>query len=220
MIKTTSKAQFNVTSAKAFRATIAKYDSARVDIAQEIASRNDRVASLKGMIVTNNDRVAKLDPVKDAHKIADIQAETLKFEDRIATANAELDEYKKAQSARFADALALVTEELYKAYAEFTVDAENAEKREILSETLHHFFADNGVLSGQVTVDALIATMGNKGNGYSGKKGEYATGNCLKAKAIKTFKADFLLNLIHIMRKVNALPTAKYTYVPVKMRNK
>lgn len=220
MATTMTKAQFNVTSAKAFRATIAKYDDARVDIAMEIQRRNDRVASIRGMIATNGDRIEKLDAVKEAHKIADIEAESAKFSAEIDTLNAELSDYKKAQASRLAGGLALVTEDLYKAYSAYTVDAENGDLREALCLAVEKFLTDNGVVSGVMTVEALVSTMGNKGNGYGGKNGEYATGKCVRAKTKDTFTKDFLVNLISIMRSVNALPAKKYSYVPVKMRNK
>lgn len=217
---TNTKAQFNATSAKAFRATMAKYDNARVDIAIEIQKRNDSCANYRGMIATNGDIIEKLDAVKDAETIALRQREIEDFQKRIDTANAELAEYKKAQESRLAEGYALVTDDLYNAYARYTVNAEDVDLRDALVVALDKFFNDNGVVSGGVTISALISTMGNKGNGYGGKNGEYKTGECIRAKSKSVFTKDFLLNLISIMKKVNALPAVKYAYVPMKLREK
>lgn len=214
-----TKAQFNVKEAKQFRAIMAKYDDARLNISVEIAKRDDSVTSYKGMIVTDEDRILKLDAVKDAVKIADIRKEIEDFQTRIDTANEELKEYKKVESERLADAMALISDSMYTAYTEFTVNPEDVDLREKLRDEVRAFFTNNGAVSGDVTIDALMETaMGNSNNGYRGKKGEYKTGVCVKAVGKDTFKKTFLRNLTNIMKKANALPAQKYTYIPVKMR--
>lgn len=210
----TNKAQFNATSAKAFRTTMAKWADAHGNINEKILSKQDFVKARRALIMSNQDAIdGKVTLV--GRTIDEVKAESVKFQAEIDRASAELAEYKKAQTDRTAPALALVADGIYQAYSAFIMDAEDADLYTAYANAVRKFFEDNGVISGDVTVQALCAKTGAD---RASARAEFKTGKTTKAMSKSKFKDLFIRSLCDIMRSVNALPEYKYQYVPQKDR--
>ena len=212
----TNKAQFNVKEAKDFRATMAKWADAHGNINEKILSKQDFVKARRALILSNQDAIDGKTTLV-GRTIDEVKAENVKFEAEIDKASAELAEYKKAQSDRIAPAVALVTDAIYKAYSAFIMDAENAELYTAYATAVRKFFEDNGVVSGDVTVQALCAKTGAD---RASARYEFKNGTTTKAMTKSKFVDLFIRSLCDIMRSVNALPEYKYSYVPMKDREK
>lgn len=210
----TNKAQFNVKEAKKFRETMAKWADAHGNINEKILSKQDFVKARRALILSNQDAINGKTTLI-GKTVEEVQAESAKFQAEIDKASAELAEYKKAQSDRVIPALALVTDDIFNAYAKFIMDAENAELYTAYATTVRKFFENNGVISGDVTVQALCAKTGAD---RASARAEFKTGKTTKAMSKSKFKDLFIRSLCDIMRSVNALPEYKYAYVPMKDR--
>ena len=210
----TNKAQFNVKGAKDFRATMAKWADAHGNINERILSKQDFVKARRALILSNQDAIDGKTTLV-GKTVEEVRAESAKFQAEIDRANSELAEYKQAQSDRVAPALALVTDEIFDAYAKFIMDAENPELYTAYATAVRKFFEDNGVVSGDVTVQAVCAKTGAD---RASARAEFKTGKATKAMSKAKFKDLFIRSLCDIMRTVNALPEYKYQYVPQKDR--
>lgn len=216
MTNTTNKAQFNVKEAKDFRATMAKWADAHGNIGEKILAKQDFVKARRALILSNEDAINGKTTLV-GKTIEEVRAESAKFQAEIDVATTELAEYKKAQSDRINPALALVVDDIYNAYSAFIMDAENADLYTAYAQTVSKFFTDNGVVSGDVTVQALCAKTGAD---RASARAEFKTGKTTKAMSKSKFKDLFVRSLCDIMRSVNALPEYKYAYVPQKDREK
>ena len=210
----TNRAQFNVNEAKAFRATMAKWADAHGNINEKILAKQDFVKARLALIASNQDAIDGKSTLV-GKTVDEVKAESERFQAEIKKANDELAEYKKAQADRIAPAIALVTESMYKAYADFIMDAEDGEKYTVYAQAVTKFFTDNGVVSGDVTVQALCAKTGAD---RASARGEFKTGKTTKAMSKNKFQDLFIRSLCDIMRAVNALPEYKYAYIPLKDR--
>ena len=211
---TNNKAQFNATTAKAFRATMAKWADAHGNINERILSKQDFVKARRALILSNQDAIDGKTTLV-GKSVDEVKAESAKFEAEIAKATEELAEYKQAQADRINPALALVTDGIYDAYSAFITDAENGELYTAYATTVKTFLESNGVVSGDVTVQALCAKTGAD---RASARAEFKTGKTTKAMSKAKFKDLFIRSLCDIMRSVNALPEYKYQYVPQKDR--
>lgn len=211
---TNTKAQFNVKEAKKFREIMAKWSDAHGNINEKILAKQDFVKARLALIASNEDAINGKTTLI-GKTVEEVQAESARFQSEIDKATEELAEYKKAQTDRLAPALALVTDSMYSAYAEFIMDAEDAELRTKYEAEVELFFATNGVISGPATVSALCAKTGSD---KSSARYEYKKGTLTKAMTKAKFADIFIRSLRDIMRSANALPEYKYTYVPMKDR--
>lgn len=205
---TNGKSQFNATSAKKFRETMAKWGNAQFDIAEEILRKSDRVKAHKIIIDSNNDRIAKIKdgkPVIGNATIESIEAENKKLMEDIAKENENLAEFKKAQDDRLKLGADLVTDALYKAYTtSIKDDADDA-----LYDAIADFLTANGVEPRHTTVYTLVRKSG--GDKVNSARNKVKTGmqNGVQSKSVWT--KIFLGAMYDTMG--DAIPKYKFTYV-------
>src|SRR5574344_256643 len=82
--------QFNATSAKSFRTTLAKWHNATFKIADEILAKNDRVKALRTLIDSNSKLIDKLnngESIIGNKSITDLQSEIDTWNESIKSEN-------------------------------------------------------------------------------------------------------------------------------------
>lgn len=202
--------QFNATSAKKFRTTLAKWHNASFEIADELLQKNDRVKALRTLVKSNESLIEKLnkgESIIGSKTVAELQTEIDGWNAQIATENAQMAEYRSAQSARFKEAEDLVSKSIYEAYC--------GEGEESYTDAIATFLSDNGVEPCSDTIGALILAIG--------KKSAPARQMCKSGKHNTTFSFQqwrkiFLGELCDMMG--DCLPLYKFTYVLVDKRKK
>ena len=205
--------QFNVTSAKSFRTTLAKWHNATFKIADELLAKNERVKALRILIDSNNKLIDKLnngESIIGNKSVTDLQSEIDVWKKSIKSENDAMAELRKAQSDRMSKAEDLITKDLYNAYvksiADFSTDYRLA---------IAQFLSDNGIEPCADTINALIASVGKKTNS--------ARNMCKTGKHNGTFSYNqwrkiFLGELCDLMG--DTLPIYKFAYVLSDKRNK
>ena len=198
--------QFNATSAKSFRTTLAKWHNATFKIADELLAKNDRVKALRTLIDSNNTLIDKLnngESIIGDKSLADLQSEIDTWNASIKSENDAMAELRKAQSDRMSKAEELVSEDLYNAYVKSITDFSTD-----YNIAIAQFLANNGIEPCIDTINALIASVGKKTNS--------ARNMCKTGKHNGTFSFNqwrkiFLGELCDMMG--DALPIYKFTYV-------
>ena len=198
--------QFNATSAKSFRTTLAKWHNATFKIADELLAKNDRVKALRTLINSNNALIDKLnngESIIGSKSITDLQSEIDTWEESIKSENNAMAELRKAQSDRISKAEELVSKDLYNAYAKSITDFSTD-----YNLAIAQFLADNGIEPCIDTINTLIASVGKKTNS--------ARNMCKTGKHNGTFSYNqwrkiFLGELCDMMG--DALPIYKFAYV-------
>ena len=135
--------QFNVTSAKAFRTTLAKWHNATFKIADELLAKNDRVKALRTLIDSNSKLIDKLnngESIIGDKSLSDLQSEIDAWEKSIKSENDAMAELRKAQSDRMSKAEELVSKDLYNAYVKSITDFSTD-----YNLAIAQFLADNGM---------------------------------------------------------------------------
>ena len=205
--------QFNATSAKAFRATLAKWHNATFKIADELLAKNDRVKALRTLIDSNNTLIDKLnngESIISSKSITDLQSEIDAWEESIKSENDAMAELRKAQSDRMSKAEDLISKDLYNAYVE-SVNATT----DAYTLAIAQFLADNGIEPCIDTINALIASVGKKTNSA---RNMCKTGKHNGVFAYQQWRKIFLGELCDLMG--DALPIYKFTYVLSDKRKK
>ena len=198
--------QFNATSAKSFRTTLAKWHNATFKIADELLAKNDRVKALRTLIDSNNALIDKLNNGESiiANKsITDLQSEIDTWNASIKSENDAIAELRKAQSDRMSKAEELVSKDLYNAYVKSITDFSTD-----YNLAIAQFLSDNGIEPCINTINTLIASVGKKTNS--------ARNMCKTGKHNGTFSYNqwrkiFLGELCDIMG--DTLPIYKFAYV-------
>ena len=202
--------QFNATSAKKFRTTLAKWHNATFEIADELLQKNDRVKALRTLVKSNESLIEKLnkgESIIGSKTVAELQTEIDGWNAQIVTENAQMAEYRKAQSARFKEAENLVSKSIYEAYC--------GEGEVSYTDAIATFLSDNGIEPCTDTISLLILAIG--------KKSASARQMCKSGKHNTTFSFQqwrkiFLGELCDMMG--DCLPLYKFTYVLVDKRKK
>lgn len=198
--------QFNTTSAKSFRTTLAKWHNATFKIADELLSKNDRVKALRTLIDSNNKLIDKLyngESIIGNKSISDLQSEIDTWNASIQSENNAMAELRKAQSDRLSKAEELVSKDLYNAYVE-SVNTTT----DVYTLAIARFLSDNGIEPCIDTINTLIASVGKKTNS--------ARNMCKTGKHNGTFSYNqwrkiFLGELCDMMG--DTLPIYKFAYV-------
>ena len=202
--------QFNATSAKKFRSTLAKWHNATFKIADELLAKNDRVKALRTLIDSNNaliDKLNKGESIIGSKTVAELQTEIDAWSASIDKENSAMAEYRKAQSARFKEAEDLVSKSIYEAYC--------GEGEVSYTDAIATFLSDNGIEPCKDTIGLLILAIG--------KKSASARQMCKSGKHNTTFSFQqwrkiFLGELCDMMG--DCLPLYKFTYVLKDNRKK
>ena len=205
--------QFNTTSAKAFRATLAKWHNATFKIADELLAKNDRVKNYRGLITSN---LALIDKLNKGEKIISdksvkvLQSEIDAWTTSIDKENADMTEYRNAQKSRIEEGEKLVDKSIYEEYVA-TIDTDKT----TYVNAIANFLQSNGVAPCTDTINALIASVG--------KKSASARQSCKSGKHNTTFSFNqwrkiFLGELCDMMGDV--LPLYKFMYVLKDNRKK
>lgn len=207
------KMQYNATSGKSFRATMAKWHDADFDLAEKILEKSDRVKSIRGMIDTNKSDLEKIARGESGvlREKSVIESEIVDFESRIVAENNALDEYRKAQADRYNGARALLSKELHKAYVDFVTNG----KRDEYIVALANFFSDNGLEPAIDSLNEFMAAVGKKKNSARQK---IKTGNHNGSMSYQAWRDIFLGEICDVMG--DALPIYKFTYVLKESRKK
>ena len=205
--------QFNATSAKSFRTTLAKWHNATFKIADELLAKNDRVKALRTLSDSNSKLIDKLnngESIIVSKSLSELQSEIDTWNASIQSENDAMEELRKAQSDRMSKAEDLVSKDLYNAYVE-SVNATT----DAYTLAIAQFLADNGIEPCIDTINTLIASVGKKTNS--------ARNMCKTGKHNGTFSFNqwrkiFLGELCDMMG--DALPIYKFTYVLSDKRKK
>lgn len=205
--------QFNATSAKSFRTTLAKWHNATFKIADELLAKNDRVKALRTLIDSNSKLIDKLnngESIIGSKSLSDLQSEIDTWNESIQSENNAMNELRKAQSDRLSKAEELVSKDLYNAYTKSIVDFSTD-----YNLAIAQFLADNGIEPCIDTINTLIASVGKKTNS--------ARNMCKTGKHNGTFSFNqwrkiFLGELCDMMG--DALPIYKFAYVLADKRAK
>ena len=199
------KCQFNATSAKNFRAVLAKWHNATFEIADELLQKSDRVKALRTLIATDKTLLEKLDKgesIIDKRTMSEIQAEIDGYQSKIDHENAAMAEFRKAQADRLSKGEDLVSKTMYEAYTK------SFEDMDTYTVAIAQFLSNNGVEPCDDTIKVLISAVG--------KKSASARNMCKSGKHNTVFgytqwRKIFLGELCDIMG--DALPLYKFTYV-------
>lgn len=202
--------QFNATSAKKFRSTLAKWHNATFKIADELLAKNDRVKALRTLIDSNNaliDKLNKGESIIGSKTVAELQTEIDAWSASIDKENSAMAEYRKAQSARFKEAEDLVSKSIYEAYC--------GESEVSYTDAIATFLSNNGIEPCKGTIGLLILAIG--------KKSASARQMCKSGKHNTTFSFQqwrkiFLGELCDMMG--DCLPLYKFAYVLKDNRKK
>ena len=205
--------QFNATSAKSFRTTLAKWHNATFKIAEELLAKNDRVKALRTLIASNNALIVKLnngESIIGDKSLADLQSEIDAWEESIKSENDAMAELRKAQSDRLSKAESMISKDLYNAYVKSITDFSTD-----YNIAIAQFLADNGIEPCIDTINALIASVGKKTNSA---RNMCKTGKHNGVFAYNQWRKIFLGELCDMMG--DALPIYKFTYVLSDKRKK
>ena len=202
--------QFNATSAKKFRSTLAKWHNATFKIADELLAKNDRVKALRTLIDSNNaliDKLNKGESIIGSKTVVELQTEIDAWSASIDKENSAMAEYRKAQSARFKEAEDLVSKSIYEAYC--------GESEVSYTDAIATFLSNNGIEPCKDTIGLLILAIG--------KKSASARQMCKSGKHNTTFSFQqwrkiFLGELCDMMG--DCLPLYKFAYVLKDNRKK
>ena len=199
------KCQFNASSAKDFRATLAKWHNATFEIADELLQKSDRVKALRTLLNTDKsllEKLAKGESIIDKRTSSEIQSEIDGYQSKIDHENSAMAEFRKAQADRLSKAEDLVSKSMYEAYS-------NSFEDEIAyGLAIGQFLSDNGIEPCDDTIKVLISAVG--------KKSASARNMCKSGKHNTVFgftqwRRIFLGELCDIMG--DTLPLYKFTYV-------
>lgn len=208
------KMQMNAKSGKNFRTTLAKWHNADFELAEEILRKTDRVNAKKVLIASNEELIAKLEKgesIIGGKSMEELQAEIDTWNAEIDAENNALAEYRKEQAERYADAHALLSKDLHKAYVGYVTEG----KRDEYVVALANFFADNGL---EPTIDSLNVFVGAVGKKKNSARQKIKTGNHNGAVSYVAWRDVFLGEICDVMG--DALPLYRFTYVLKENRDK
>ena len=198
--------QFNATSAKSFRTTLAKWHNATFKIADELLAKNDRVKALRTLIDSNSKLIDKLnngESIIGDKSLSDLQSEIDTWNASIQSENDAMAELRKAQSDRMSKAEELVSKDLYNAYVKSITDFSTD-----YNLAIAQFLSANGIEPCIDTINTLIASVGKKTNSA---RNMCKTGKHNGVFSYNQWRKIFLGELCDIMG--DALPIYKFAYV-------
>ena len=198
--------QFNATSAKSFRTTLAKWHNATFKIADELLAKNDRVKALRTLIDSNSKLIDKLnngESIIVSKSLSELQSDIYIWYSFIYSVNVGMEELSKAQADRMSKAEDLVSKDLYNAYVE-SVNATT----DAYTLAIAQFLSDNGIEPCIDTINTLIASVGKKTNSA---RNMCKTGKHNGVFSYNQWRKIFLGELCDIMG--DTLPIYKFAYV-------
>ena len=198
--------QFNATSAKSFRTTLAKWHNATFKIADELLAKNDRVKALRTLIDSNSKLIDKLnngESIIVSKSLSELQSEIDTWNASIQSENDAMAELRKAQSDRMSKAEDLVSKDLYNAYVESVNTTTDA-----YTLAIAQFLVNNGIEPCIDTINTLIASVGKKTNSA---RNMCKTGKHNGVFAYNQWRKIFLGELCDMMG--DTLPIYKFAYV-------
>lgn len=202
--------QFNTTSAKKFRATLAKWHNATFKIADELLAKNDRVKALRTLVKSNNaliDKLNKGESIIGSKSVEELQTEIDAWAASIDKENSNMAEYRKVQSARLKEAEDLVSKSIYEAYC--------GEGEVSYTDAIATFLSNNGIEPCKDTIGVLILAVGMKSASARQmcKSGKHNT-----VFSFNQWRKIFLGELCDMMG--DCLPLYKFAYVLKDNRKK
>lgn len=206
------KMQYNVATAKDFRTKLAKWHNADFELAVAIDKRADAIANKKAAI---EDHESSIEKMKNGTMLSSgmtieerlTAIESLKGE--IKSENDAVTELRKAQETRYADAHALLTADLHKAYVAYIKEG----KRDEYVDALCKFFEDNGLTPAKDSIDMFVACVGKK---KATKNTKLKDKKHNDAFTFKPWRDIFLGEICDVMG--DALPIDKYIYQTMEER--
>ncbi|WP_346961298.1 hypothetical protein [Clostridium sp.] len=199
--------QFNATTAKKFRTSLAKWHNANFDIANEVLKKTDRVKALETLVNSNLEVIEGINEGKKPltkKTVAELQSEVDTWNNTIQSENDAMAEYRKAQADRLEKGESLISKDLYKEYVNFI------ENNVVDNYTLAiaNFLEDNGVTPCNDTITSLIAAIGKRVNSA---RSMCKSGRHNGVVSFQSWRKLFLGELCDLMG--DALPLYKFTYV-------
>lgn len=207
------KCQFNASSAKNFRTTLAKWHNATFEIADELLQKNDRVSALRKLIATNDDLVKKIEcgqAVIGGRTADEVRAESAELQAKIDAENSAMAEYRKAQADRLKAGEDLISKTLFESYEKYV--GNNCDTTYF--DAIALFLQNNGVEPAEETIKALMGAVSKRAASAHQmcKSGKHNT-----AFSFTQWRKIFLGELCDMMG--DCLPLYKFTYV-LKERRK
>ena len=212
--------QFNAKDAKDFRAKMAKWHNADFELADEILQKNERVNAERTLIKSNDRLIEKIKNGQNVigHKtVESIQAENVEHQKKIDKMNEEIAEYRKTQATRYADAHALLSKDLWKAYSEYAEDMLNADLKNAYIVALADFFDANGVEPAMESLTLFVSAVGKKKNSARQK---CKTGKHNGSYGYNAWRDIFLGEICDVLIEQKAIDTHKFAYVLKENRKK
>lgn len=199
--------QFNATTAKKFRAAIAKWHNAKFDISDLILKKNDRVKALETLVNSNLELIKDIEDGKKPltkKTVEELKAEIDDWNNTIQSENDAAAEYRKAQSDRLEAGESLISKDLYKEYVAFVENGTS----DNYTLAIANFLDDNGITPCKDTIERLIIAIGKRGNS---DRNACRTGKHNGNQTFQSWRKLFLGELCDLMG--DALPLYKFTYV-------
>lgn len=211
-----TKMDFSVKSAKAFRDGLAMYHNATFEIADQILQIGEQVKAWRTVLNTNLDKIARIE--KGEKNVignkADLEAEGAQALGKIKKLQADLAEYKKAQTDRLEKGYALLTDDLYKAYVDYVQDGKS------MQEAVDAWFTAQGLTP---TDGGLLLVEKACGLKKTSARTKCKTGQHLQAMTQKPWRDIFLGALCDELTKNKdnpIIPIYKFQYVLKDKRQK
>ena len=212
------KVQFNATSAKGFRATLAiwhVFDFECKDMAKKYAKT---ISNYKGIIATNSeliDKLSKGEKIIGAHTVESLTADNVAMEKRIDENRKEFTAWKESQADSVKKSEKLFGKDLYKAYVASLSESDNAWRSSDYTAKLATLLADNGLTPAWDTLDELFHAVA-----YRPSTGSVAveTGNHVMALTENAWRKVLMGRLCDLMG--DCLPTYKFQHILTKAAKK
>lgn len=208
------KVQFNATSAKDFRATLAiwhVFDFECKDMAKKYAKT---ISNYKGIIATNTELIEKLakgESIIGGRTLESLTADNADMEKRIADTRAEFSAWKESQSESVKKSEKLFSKDLYKSYVASLAESDNAWRSSEYTAKLAELLANNGLTPCWDTLDELFHAVA-----YRPSTGSVAveTGNHVMALTENAWRKVLMGRLCDLMGAT--LPTYKFQHILTK----
>lgn len=206
---TSGKIQFNVSSAKDFRATIAIWHIFDFECKDYAKKYSNIIKGYKDIIARNTESIEKQNFV--THDKAWFEADSADMQTRIEDARKEFASWKEAHAESVKKSEKLFSKTLYKSYVASLSEADGAWRSSAYTEALATLLEDNGLVPTWDTLDELyhaVAFRASTGT-VSAKTGKHTM-----ALTESAWRKVLMGRLCDLMGDV--LPTYKFQHIIAK----
>ena len=199
--------QFNATSFKPNRDKLSKYYNATHELVETIEKLNDKIRNVEGSLASLKDTEDSDNALIDAE---DVKRTITTLETRLEKLNKDVTTAKSKAKKAQAEALALVTDDLYKGY----VEDENF--AEVVATWFQSIGLPDATPEGCDDYTRYVGTHSKK----STKKAKRTTGRISAGQPRKSFEVLWINALCDDLLDAKVINPYKYTYTPESMKKK